>query len=350
MADEVPWAEFDITFPPQQDVQVQVRYSLEAAGELPYIWFNYIFSTGAGWKDTIGSAELTVRFPYPVSELNYIPSNPANDFPATTQGGQVDGNDITWTWTDFEPDEMDNFQITLVTPPVWFDILHEQEQVQQNPSDGEAWGRLGKQYKQILMSPHGGRGFRDYTLKGDPGAQEIYRLSVEAYEKSLDLLPDDALWHAGYADLLGWYGYYAGWEGYDTLPQKLEALEEIKLALELAPGNEQVKQIADVLSFYMDEGMVWNGSEYDFPWLTATPKPTVTEIIPVEPNPTMELVITETPVQAVSPVSPTATDQAAKPAETTEPEKPKRTLPFCGSALLLPAGLLLVALRKPGKS
>ncbi len=104
MADEVPWVEFDVVFPPQQDVQVQVRYSLDAAGELPYIWFNYIFSTGAGWQGTIGSAELIVRFPYGASNLNYLPGIPGSSFPKTTPGGIVDGNSITWSWKDFEPE------------------------------------------------------------------------------------------------------------------------------------------------------------------------------------------------------------------------------------------------------
>ncbi len=218
--------------------------------------------------------------------------------------------------------------------------------MQQVPGDGEAWGRLGKLYKQILMSPHGGRGFRDDTLRDDPGAQELFRLSVEAYEKSVELLPDDALWHAGYADLLGWYGYYAGWEGLDTLPSKLRALEEISLALELAPGNEKVKLIADTFSFYMEEGMVWNGSGYDFPWLTATPVATATEIIPVPPSPTAEVVASSTPEPQVNPIIQTATLQGENPVETETAEKPKPSLPLCGSALLLPAALLLVAGRK----
>ena len=65
----VPWVEFDVSFPAQQDVNISVSYTLEAVGEMPYIWFNYIFSTGAGWKGTIGSADLTARFPYEISEL-----------------------------------------------------------------------------------------------------------------------------------------------------------------------------------------------------------------------------------------------------------------------------------------
>jgi hypothetical protein len=71
---QVP-GKFDVIFPPQTDVIIKVQYILEAAGELPYIQFDYVFSTGAGWRGTIGSAELTVRFPYAVNIQNYIPGS-----------------------------------------------------------------------------------------------------------------------------------------------------------------------------------------------------------------------------------------------------------------------------------
>jgi hypothetical protein len=157
---QVPWVEFDVIFPPQTDVIIKVQYILEAAGELPYIQFDYVFSTGAGWRGTIGSAELTVRFPYAVNIQNYIPGSEYGNV-RYLPGGIRCGNQINWVLTNFEPDVEDNFSITLVAPSIWQQILLEQYRVKMNPGDSEAWGRLGKLYKSLIMSPHGGRGFRD---------------------------------------------------------------------------------------------------------------------------------------------------------------------------------------------
>jgi tetratricopeptide (TPR) repeat protein len=71
-----------------------------------------------------------------------------------------------------------------------------------NPNDGEAWGRLAKAYKEVVKMPKG-------YLREDPAGIELYALSKDAYEKCLALLPNDPLWHYGYADLL-WAHYYFG--------------------------------------------------------------------------------------------------------------------------------------------
>ena len=60
---DVPWAEFNITFPVGQDVPIQVVYNLKGSGYMPYTAFYYILETGAGWKDTIGSADIILRLP-----------------------------------------------------------------------------------------------------------------------------------------------------------------------------------------------------------------------------------------------------------------------------------------------
>ena len=67
---EIPWAVFDLTFPPGQDVLIEVVYNVDGYGYYPYQAFKYILETGAGWNGTIGSAEIIVRLPYEVSEQN----------------------------------------------------------------------------------------------------------------------------------------------------------------------------------------------------------------------------------------------------------------------------------------
>lgn len=93
------WANFPVTFPPDQDVQVEVRYQIQGQlfghGITNYLGFPYILTTGRGWQGTIGSAEITVRLPYPVNALNTM---------EISAGGQVSGNEVRWHFTDFEPE------------------------------------------------------------------------------------------------------------------------------------------------------------------------------------------------------------------------------------------------------
>ena len=113
-SDPVPWAEFNVTFPPGQDVQIQVAYTLEASGEYPFCWFKYILSTGAAWKDAIGKADLIVRLPYPPNNQNVLFNNvePQNNTPP---GGVISGNEIRWHYDELEPTTDNNFKVYLIS-------------------------------------------------------------------------------------------------------------------------------------------------------------------------------------------------------------------------------------------
>ena len=63
----VPWAEFDYTFPAGQDKKIRVAYNVDGSGYVPYTAFYYILESGAGWKDTIGSADIILSLPYAAS-------------------------------------------------------------------------------------------------------------------------------------------------------------------------------------------------------------------------------------------------------------------------------------------
>lgn len=56
-------------------------------------------------------------------------------------------------------------------------------------------------------------------------------------------------------------------------PETYRALNEIRLALDLAPNDSVVQRIAENISYMFPDGMKQNGTRYDFPWLTATPTP-----------------------------------------------------------------------------
>jgi hypothetical protein len=264
--EEAAWAEFDIIFPAGADLPIQVAYDLNGSGYMPYTAFYYVLETGAGWKDTIGEADIILRLPYPASTQNVVMGFQIG-WAETPAGGTIDGNEVRWHFEDFEPgagEPVQNMEFALVAPSVWGSIVMERDNVIRSPGDGEAWGRLGKLYKSIFFLS---KGYRE-----DPGGEELYRLSVESYEKCLALKPEDAQWHAGFADLLANRSYWDAWTTGVT-PDTYRALEEIRAALQLAPGDPVVQEIAQNISYLIPDGMTQTGSEYDFPWLTQTPTP-----------------------------------------------------------------------------
>jgi hypothetical protein len=262
---DVPWAEFDVTFPAGQDVPIEVSYNLAGSGYAPYTAFYYILETGAGWKDTIGSADVVLRLPYPANTQNVVFDTQIG-WAETTPDGTFEGNEVRWHFDEFEPGpyEVENLEFALVSPSAWLTVLKERDNVAKTPKDGEAWGRLGKAYKQIFLM---NKGYRT-----DAGGRELYQLGVESYEKCLALLPKDAQWHAGFADLLARGSYWSSYMNSAT-PETIRALEEIYIALQLAPADKVVQEIAQNIYYMYPDGMTQNGNGYDFPWLTQTPTP-----------------------------------------------------------------------------
>ena len=326
----VPWAEFNTTFPPDQDVQIQVSYLLDGTGEYPFVAYYYVLHTGEGWKGTIGSADIIVRLPYEANQFNVIFDEQIG-WSQTTAGGAINGREIQWHFEDFEPDRSNDFELSIVNPAVWQNIMREQTNLQAKPNDGESWGRLGKLYKEIL--------FYRRDFRRDRGGQELYRLSVDAYEKALALLPDDALWHAGFADLLSVHAYYSQWEGGDVTPEILRSMQEIDIALGLSPKDAKVNEIALDMYYLFPDAITRLESGLDFPWLTATPvveSPLVDA--PASPTPTIEV-----------PPTPAFTATAVPTEEsTTVPATPVPTAnnPLCGSVALIPLLLIWLAGRK----
>jgi hypothetical protein len=328
-SDPVPWSQFDVTFPPNQDVQIQVSYVLSGTGEYPFVAYYYILHTGEGWNDTIGSADLIVRLPYEANAFNVI-FNEEVGWSYTTLGGVISGNEIKWHFDDLEPDTGNDFQLSIVNPVIWRKALNEQSNLKKDPNDGEAWGRLGKLYKEMFFFR---RGFRQ-----DAGGQQLYQLSVEAYEKSVSLLPDDALWHAGFADLLAVHAYYESWEGKDATTEMLRSMQEIDRALQLSPNDAKVKEIAEKIYWLFPDAVMLFENGYDFLWLTVTPIIETPTSVPALPTETLQA--TPEPVSTAAAV-PT---REAAPNPTTTP--PTGRNPLCGSAALAPLALIWFTRRK----
>ena len=318
--DEIPWAVFDVTFPPSQDVMLEVVYTVNGFGYYPYEIFRYILETGAGWNGTIGTADVIVRFPYEVSGQN-VWMDGVSGYTDPTSGGVLSGNEVRWHFENLEPTWEDNIQIIVVTPSLWESILKETDTVTKNPNDGEAWGRLAKAYKEILRQKHG-------ELRADSTGREMFELSKDAYEKCLALLPNDSLWHYGYADLL-WAHYYFElyWAGQADVEGILPTvLTELQTALVLDPNNQQAKDLLSEISGAIPGVVRIDGSSFILLGLTATPIP---------PTPYGGYTTpTETPAStSTTEIAPTSQPAATPSQEST----PGTSNPVCGTAFILPA-------------
>jgi|GEM_PF-743109 len=264
--EELPWAEFTVNFLAGADTAIQVSYDLQGSGYFPYSAFYYVLHTGAGWSGNIGRAEITLRLPYPASPQNVVLDTQIG-WAETTHGGVFDGDEVHWVFEDFEPGEdgpVRDMEFALVAPAAWKALLGAQADVKARPRDGEAWGRLGKRYKDLFLQSKG--------YRADPGGQELYELSVAAYEQCLELKPNDAQWHAGFTELLAQRAYWDNWTG-DPVPETYRALEEMHTALRLAPRDPVVLDIAESSAWLLEGGMLEDETGYDFPWLTQTPTP-----------------------------------------------------------------------------
>jgi hypothetical protein len=287
------WSNFHVTFPAGKDVSVEVKYSSEPYhdAEGAYV-YDYILETGTGWKGTIGSADIIFQLPYPLDESNFYSCMPA--------GCKVEEMSVKWHLEDFEPSS--NPGISLLPPPLWQSITDEKENITRNPRDGEAWGRLGKAHKEAILAK---RGFR-----ADAAGEEMYRLSKEAYTQAVTLLPNDADWHYGFAELLcinaEWNSYLVesstqGWQ---------ECMSQIKQTLDLNPDHKSANELLQDLA-YFNSLVDLSGSQPDY--LILTPQPTVT--------------ITATALQSTIASSPASTEKPQQLQATKEPTELPTKIP-----------------------
>jgi len=329
----VNWRLFDVTFPSGQDVYVRVTYTAGswAAYGSNFSTFKYILSTGAGWYDTIGSIDIIVKLPFPANELNVYFSPWESYGIINTIPPAISGNEYRWHLDDYEP--VGDFELTIVHPWIWYTILLEEENVRINTQDGEAWGRLGLAIKRSIAMNKG-------EPRIDPGGVALYARAIEAYEQAVTLQPDDAMWHAGFADLLldhyewSWvHGSDVEDQDSDGLPELLRAVDEIRISLGLDPSNELALDLLDMVNSLFPGAITVSGGTIVSPLLTSTagypflshsptdtPLPTRTPTPTIVPGSTVlvaaanrtQAALTETP----TPASPT-TNSAPIPPTTT---------------------------------
>ena len=260
------WAYFDVVFPPNQDVHIKVSYIVSGYGYgfEGRVQYTYVLRTGVGWKDTIGKGDIVARLPYDVSELNVSSCHPEDCVLA--------GKEISWHFEDFEPQE--NIELEIIKPTKWERILEETDNTKENPSDGDAWGRLANAYKDAMVGAKWI--YWDHTPD-----KKLLALSIEAYQKATELLPNDADLHYEYADLLCNLVIYPRYIG-DKHEDWVACITMLKTTLEIDPDHEEANELIEWINNVQDAqylGLDYrvvdlSGPEPDY--LVLTPQPTVT--------------------------------------------------------------------------
>ncbi len=332
---QVPWASFPVTFPPGQDVNIRVTYTTLGFGYEPFVAFKYILETGAGWKETIGSGDIIVKLPYEANQQNVL-LDETTGFSMTSGVPTFSGNEIRWHFDELEPGPEHNFEVSLVLPSYWNKVLKERQNTAQNPNDGEAWGRLGKAIKEVIRYPKG-------YLRTDDSGLQLYPEAVAAYEKAVTILPRDALWHYGFADLL-WshYLFDVYWAGLQDVDELVKLTSELQQSLALNPNHQPANELAEWI-YYEIPGLIQKTElGYDFLALTATPT-TAPDLPTLTPTPEATSTPLPPPAPSATPEQPAAPTLA--PPDPQPTPLPAASNPLCsGTVFLLPvlAGLAWV--------
>jgi hypothetical protein len=257
------WAMIEVTFPPGQDVPIRVTYTAESWGYDPEINFTYVLTTGAAWNDSIGSLDIIFHLPYQVTDQN-INMN----YYDTTVGGMPSGNELRWHFDNLEP--VEDFKIRMFRPWLWQAALNEEQNVLNHPDDGDAWGSLALAYRQLVV------GYKD-IFRSDSGGTSLYMQTVEAFQRAITLNPNEARWHAEYADLIYRFIQSEKWtvsfyDPQNTIGQRELVLvaSEIKQALELDSTNELALGLIQWINMEYPSTFPMIGDQYQFPILSST--------------------------------------------------------------------------------
>ena len=293
LSDDRPirWATFPVAFPPGEDVRIDVAYSTRLTRSLDdpeTARLEYILETRAGWYGTIGSAVISLRFPYAASPSNVFVTNLFSD-------GQRPipvfvGREARWEWTDLEPTSKDNLSLTFVSPGHWNQILSLESETGERPSDVALAIRLAEAYLDAGSERHG-------FLVSEP----LYRLAKDAILLAL-------IYHPASLDLLDELLVLDVWRC--NSPPGCEAGERASLVrafdqrLAPDPGNERLLELGWVIESFRERQAATATEATDTP-LTSTRYPTVRPL-PTSTQTPLERPLAEprsTPAVSVAPAT-----------------------------------------------
>ena len=268
---EMTWAGFDVTFPVDEDVVIQVNYVMESYGVDSMQNIEYILETGAGWAGSIERGYVIVKFPYTAT--------PENVLTASTPGYQFLYNEIFWSFESLEPTSENNIQVSIVSPGTWQKILSLRRDLKEDPKLPEEWLKLAQIYEDISI-------WHADNIRSGEYFQKVYSV----YEQGVLENPYNAELLARYAQFK-LYGFSPRLIRQLTSNEANQIIVLLNRALALDSDNAIAQQtLLELLSV--------------FPSLTYTPPPTIPPTITAQftATPSITPSTTITPLPSETPV------------------------------------------------
>ena len=284
--DPIDWEEFDVRFPPAVDVRIDIAYSQEGFQVSGDACFLYVLQTGAGWRDSIGMADIVFRSPYRadprvIGRRTVDPRRTVN-LGDVIRDGTAQGNDMKFHFKDLEPEPQDDLWLCAADPSHWQRVVAAGERLALTPGQPRALKAVALQLKAMGMGMYHPKA-HSVLLVAELDA-EVKR----AFEAALASASDDPALHADYAGYL-WDGIFDRnilmGRPADVDPDTVVMAEHFKEALRLDPrqpeviamlrGNPQTRssdgeeELRGLLASLPDPGLL-------VPYLTAeapTPRP-----------------------------------------------------------------------------
>jgi hypothetical protein len=243
----------------------------------------------------------------------------------------VEGNSITWRFTDLEPTVEDNIYLNVLEPQRYERLLKARSKVKQG-RDG-APTKLAAGYLELARAAREAvLIIKDVTSNG--GGKALGEEASAAYERALELNPDDASIYSEYAR---WVLSKGGWRELEfegKCPEKACGLVQ--------RGLEKFPQDADLLELdtLFKDSLRMHQTEIAYATqdaLATAAKAQATH----SAVPTKTAAPSRTPLRASATVTPSATPTKVAPSATAQPsvEAPSPPAPAAGGGAC-PSGLL----------
>lgn len=241
----MPWAKWTVTFPTGEDVELRVTYDTHPVDWGGWAVGHYILETGAGWQGPIGEGRVTFRLPYEVTPLNVQLTEIREAYTGADRPFEitVEGTDVTWHFTDLEPQrsqeirvfepstEIDNVILPMMEPSAWTEIQAAHVVVGEEPESVEAQLRLTRALE-------AGTQRVNFFLATDANAALIEQTDA-AYQSALELAPENADIMLAYLEWLSIPRHHE--EGDAALGERYNAV--LARAREVAPEDPRVAEI-----------------------------------------------------------------------------------------------------------
>lgn len=224
----INWAVFDVNFPTNQDVFVHVSYETNVQNYDSPSFIEYIIGTGEGWYQSIGSATITLRFPYAVSLANTL-SYDSQSGKAIPENVVLIGKEIRWHWENYEPAKDQIVSVAVINPVQWQNILDLEYKTGNNPTNIDLVLELSQKYRRAGSN-------KDFIA-----SLTLADLAEITIQQALALHPSDVRLHLELAEIYN----ERRWLEEDPYTKKLQ--DELDILLRLEPTNQRVLELKSIL-------------------------------------------------------------------------------------------------------